>query len=81
SGVSISFEQVNFSYSNTKGILQGINLQIKPGEKICIMGKSGAGKSSMLRLLTGAFKQFEGTILIDNMPIGNYTLNSIRSQT
>ncbi|MGC5075393.1 hypothetical protein, partial [Escherichia coli] len=35
----------------------------------------------MLRLLTGAFKQFEGTILIDNMPIGNYTLNSIRSQT
>jgi ABC-type bacteriocin/lantibiotic exporter with double-glycine peptidase domain len=81
SGVAISFEQVNFGYSNTKDILKGINLQIKPGEKICIMGQSGAGKSSMLRLLTGAFKEFEGSILIDDMPIGNYTLNSIRSQT
>jgi ABC-type bacteriocin/lantibiotic exporter with double-glycine peptidase domain len=45
------------------------------------MGASGAGKSSILRLLTGAFKNFEGSVLIDNMPIGNYTLDSIRSQT
>ena len=81
SSVSISFEQVNFGYNNAKDILQGINLQIKPGEKICIMGESGSGKSSMLRLLTGAFKQFEGAVLIDDMPIGNYTLNSIRAQT
>jgi len=60
SGVSNFIWASNFGYNNAKDILQGINLQIKPGEKICIMGESGSGKSSMLRLLTGAFKQFEG---------------------
>lgn len=80
-GVSIVFNQVNFGYSNTSNVLSGINCTIKAGQKVCIMGESGSGKSTFLRLLTGAFKNFEGSILIDHMPMGNYTLDSIRSQT
>jgi ABC-type bacteriocin/lantibiotic exporter with double-glycine peptidase domain len=48
---------------------------------ICLSGSSGSGKSSVLRLLTGAFTNFTGTILIDNAPVGNYSLKSLRSQT
>ncbi|TAG10153.1 MAG: ABC transporter ATP-binding protein [Sphingobacteriia bacterium] len=80
-GVSIKFNQLNFSYSNNNKVLTGLNFNITAGEKICIMGKAGSGKSTILRLLTGAFKNFTGSILIDGMPIGNYTLHSIRSQT
>ncbi|MDP1845061.1 MAG: ABC transporter ATP-binding protein [Sediminibacterium sp.] len=80
-GVSIVFNQVNFGYSNTSHVLNNINCTIESGQKVCIMGESGSGKSTFLRLLTGAFKNFEGSILIDYMPMGNYTLDSIRSQT
>lgn len=80
-GVSIVFNQVNFGYSNTSHVLNNINCTIESGQKVCIMGESGSGKSTFLRLLTGAFKNFEGSILIDHMPMGNYTLDSIRSQT
>ncbi len=80
-GVTISFNNVNFGYGNTANVLNNISFHIQSGQKVCIMGASGAGKSSILRLLTGAFKNFEGSVLIDNMPIGNYTLDSIRSQT
>jgi len=80
-GVSIVFNQVNFGYSNTSHVLSNINCSIEAGQKVCVMGESGSGKSTFLRLLTGAFKNFEGSILIDHMPLGNYTLDSIRSQT
>jgi ATP-binding cassette subfamily B protein len=80
-GVSIKFNQLNFSYSNNNKVLTDLNFNITAGEKICIMGEAGSGKSTILRLLTGAFKNFTGSILIDGMPIGNYTLHSIRSQT
>jgi ABC-type bacteriocin/lantibiotic exporter with double-glycine peptidase domain len=80
-GVSIVFAKVDFSYYNTNKVLQNISFSIQPGQKICIMGESGSGKSSILRILTGAYKNFEGSVLIENLPIGNYTLDSIRSQT
>ncbi len=80
-GVAIKFNELNFSYSNNNQVLTNLNFNILAGEKICIMGEAGSGKSTILRLLTGAFKNFTGSILIDGIPIGNYTLHSIRSQT
>lgn len=80
-GVSLLFENVGFIYGNNAIALQGLNLNIEAGDKVCIMGESGSGKSTILRLLTGAFNKFTGSILVDGIPIGNYNLNSVRSQT
>lgn len=80
-GVAIKFEQVNFTYADGNHVLRELSFEIKPGKHIAIMGDSGAGKSTVLRLLTGAFNDFEGNVLIDEIPVGNYTLSSLRSQT
>jgi len=80
-GVSVLFENVGFVYGNQSKALEGLQLNIAAGDKVCIMGESGSGKSTILRLLTGAFKSFSGSILVDGIPMGNYNLNSIRSQT
>jgi ATP-binding cassette subfamily B protein len=80
-GVSLIFENVGFAYGNNAIALKDIQFDIDAGDKLCIMGESGSGKSTILRLLTGAFKNFSGTILLDGIPMGNYDLNSLRSQT
>ena len=79
-GVTIEFIDVNFGY-DAKQVLNNLSFKIKGGQMICLSGASGSGKSSVLRLLTGAFTNYTGTILIDNAPIGNYSLKSLRSQT
>lgn len=80
-GVAIQFNDVSFSYGNTNTALNNISLSIEPGQIICITGNSGSGKSSVLRLLTGAFEGFRGSILIDDVPVHNYQLASLRKQT
>lgn len=80
-GLSIRFTDLRFSYPDKQYVLDQINSSIAPGEKICVMGASGSGKSTLLRLLTGAFKNFEGSVLVNNIPIGNYNLNSLRAST
>jgi ABC-type bacteriocin/lantibiotic exporter with double-glycine peptidase domain len=79
-GVDVEFVDLNFGYED-KQVLKNVSFKVKAGQMICISGPSGSGKSSILKLLTGAFKNFSGAILIDNIPIGNYSLNSLRSQT
>lgn len=79
-GVAIKFDNVSFKYAE-KNVLNNITLEIKPNQLVCITGVSGSGKSSLLRLLTGAFKQFDGNILIDDAPILNYNLKNLRSKT
>jgi ABC-type bacteriocin/lantibiotic exporter with double-glycine peptidase domain len=80
-GVSIGFEKVDFSYEINNEILKDLTFDVKSGQWVLINGKSGAGKSSVLRLLTGAFKNFTGNIILDGLPIRNYDCESIRSQT
>jgi ABC-type bacteriocin/lantibiotic exporter with double-glycine peptidase domain len=80
-GVAINFNNVHFQYPDGNSVLNNLSIDVKPGQHIAIMGKSGAGKSTVLRLLTGAFKEFTGNVLIDEVPVGNYNLHSLRSQT
>ena len=80
-GVRIDFEEVVFGYPNTDKVLDKASFRIDPGEMVLVRGVSGSGKSSLLRLLTGAYQDFEGKVLIDGLPIGNYQLSSLRSQT
>ena len=80
-GVAICFDDVSFEYAGGNRVLNNLSFTVQPGQHIAVMGKSGSGKSTILRLLTGAFKEFNGNVLLDDVPIGNYSLNSIRSQT
>ncbi|MFY7964174.1 MAG: peptidase domain-containing ABC transporter [Chitinophagaceae bacterium] len=79
-GVDVEFSKVSFGYDD-KEVLKNVSFSVKAGQMVCLSGASGSGKSSVLRLLTGAFTNFSGSVLIDNVPIGNYSLKSLRSQT
>lgn len=80
-GLKLEMKEVSFGYTDDKEILQNISLEIIPGEKICISGKDSTGKSTLLKLMTGSYTDFKGAIMIDNVPLGNYNLDSLRAQT
>lgn len=79
-GVSIRISDFNFQYLDGKKALNNINLAIPANSKICISGHEGSGKSSLLRVISGNFSDFSGSILINNIPIGNYQLESLRNK-
>ncbi len=76
----IRFEDVHFGYGSAKGVLHGIDLTIKPGERIGLVGPSGAGKSTMVNLLLRFFEVESGRILIDGQDIAGLTQDSLRAQ-
>lgn len=79
---NIVFKDVNFNYDNRVDdpIIEQLNLNIKPGEKIGLVGRSGAGKSTMINLLLRFYDLKSGQIIIDNQDIRNVTQDSLRSQ-
>jgi ATP-binding cassette, subfamily B, bacterial len=79
-GLKVEMINLSFSYDNEKDILKNISLQISPGEKVCIKGKDSSGKSTLLKLMAGAYTDFRGSLLLDDVPMGNYDLDSVRSQ-
>ncbi len=80
-GMTIKVNELNFAYETDKPILQNISFTVNSGEKICISGEDGSGKSTLLRVLTGSYQPYDGIITIDGIPISNYNLNALRSQT
>lgn len=80
-GMKIDFKNVSFNYPNGKNVLTYINVEIQAGEKVLIVGNSGSGKSTLLRLLTGTFTNFSGAIRINNIALGSYAIDSLRSNT
>lgn len=78
---NIRFENVNFSYvNNGKLVLKNINLSIKKGEKIAIVGTSGSGKSTLSKLLVGLYKPTQGSVYFDEFEIEDLNLNNLRKQ-
>lgn len=79
---SISFKNVGFTYPDT-GIkaLKNFNLKVKVGETVAILGTTGSGKSTIANLLTRLYDPTEGEILVDNIPMKDYEIQSLRSQT
>ena len=76
----IEFRDVSFGYGREVGVLQNFNLIIAPGEKIGLVGRSGAGKSTVVNLLLRFFQLEGGAILIDGTDIAGVTQESLRSQ-
>lgn len=60
----VDINNLSFSYDNKKEILKNINLKIKKGEKVAILGRSGVGKSTLLKLLTGTYSNYSGMIKV-----------------
>lgn len=75
---NIAFENVSFYYNENKSVLQQLNLAIKPGERVGIVGPSGAGKTTLIRLLLRQHEVTEGTVSIDRQDISRVTLESLR---
>ncbi|WP_372737085.1 ABC transporter ATP-binding protein [Neptunomonas sp.] len=75
---SVMFERVGFHYGKTTGVIDHLNLDIKPGEKIGIVGRSGAGKSTLVNLLMRFYDVGTGRILIDGQDISQVSQESLR---
>ncbi|QGW27719.1 peptidase domain-containing ABC transporter [Phnomibacter ginsenosidimutans] len=80
-GISIETRDLSFAYNKDQVILKHVDMRIPAGKLVCIAGPEGSGKSTLLRLLTGSFSEFDGKILINGLPIGNYSLDSLRNAT
>ncbi len=75
----IRFEAVDFGYGQSPSLLQGLDLHIRPGEKIGLVGRSGAGKSTIVNLLLRFHDLRGGRILIDGQDIAGVTQDSLRA--
>jgi ATP-binding cassette subfamily B multidrug efflux pump len=76
----IQFNQLDFSYVPGKPVVRDFNLHIAPGEKIGLIGRSGAGKSTIVNLLLRFYAVPEGRICIDGQDIGQVSQDSLRQQ-
>ncbi|WP_262029556.1 ABC transporter ATP-binding protein [Microvirga sp. Mcv34] len=76
----IRFDRVGFSYGDGDKVIDRMNLTIRPGEKIGLVGRSGVGKTTLVNLLLRFFEPHEGRILIDGQDIADVREESLRSQ-
>ncbi|MEZ7966433.1 MAG: ABC transporter ATP-binding protein [Flavobacteriales bacterium] len=77
---NISFDKVSFAYVEDNYVLKEIDLEVKSGETVAFVGATGAGKSSIVNILSRFYEFQEGTISLDNQDIRKYTLDAVRSQ-
>ena len=77
-GGKVEFKDVFFSYSPDRAILRGVSFLVKPGKTLAIVGESGAGKSTIARLLFRFYDVTKGQILLDNQDIRDVTQKSLR---
>jgi ATP-binding cassette subfamily B multidrug efflux pump len=76
----VEFKDVTFSYDDGEMILRGIDLKAEPGQRIALVGETGAGKSTIIRLLARFFEIDGGHLLVDGYDIRQVTRASLRSQ-
>ena len=76
----VRFEHVGFAYNNKRRVIDDLTLTIRPGEKIGLVGRSGAGKSTVVNLLLRFYDLQQGRILIDGQDIAHVTQDSLRAQ-
>ena len=77
----IEFRNVSFSYpGSNRMVLKNINLTIRPGEMVAIMGATGCGKSALVNLIPRFYDAAEGTVLVDGVDVREYTLQALRNK-
>jgi len=78
---NIEFSNVSFGYEKGKDVLKNISFNVKPGEMIGLVGKSGVGKTTIINLICRFYETNRGKIIIDGVPINDVKLVDLRSQT
>ena len=76
----VTFDDVTFSYDGKINILEHFNLDVKPGESIALVGPTGAGKTTVVNLISRFYNINSGRLLLDGHDIAGVTLHSLRSQ-
>ncbi|MEK7201173.1 MAG: ATP-binding cassette domain-containing protein, partial [Patescibacteria group bacterium] len=74
----IEFKEVVFNFNETRTVLDNLSLRIEPGEKVALVGPSGAGKTTITKLLLRLYNATGGSVLIDGQDIGKVTQDSLR---
>ncbi len=74
----IRFENVTFGYGDGPTVLKGLSFDIRPGERVAIVGESGAGKSTLVTLIPRLYDVNDGAILIDGVDVRDYSLRRLR---
>lgn len=77
---AIKFKDVSFGYSDDATVLNNINLDIKPGETVALVGSTGSGKTTIIQLLAKFYSPNSGVITIDGIDISEFEVDSLRSQ-
>ena len=79
-GINIEMVDFSFGYIPNKPVLREVNLQIPARKTVCVFNNRGSGKSTFLKVLTGNYSDFRGSILLNKIPINNYVLSTLRSK-
>lgn len=77
---AVEFKNVSFSYEEGKEVLHNVSFKVEPGESIALVGPTGAGKSTIVNLVSRFYNLDDGQVLIDGQDISQVTLKSLRSQ-
>jgi len=79
-GIALTLRNVNFSLpGEDKNSLKGLSFDVEPGEKVCISGYSGSGKTLLLNLISGIYENYSGTITYNDIPLRNIDPISVRA--
>ena len=79
---AITFDQVNFAYADAQGkaVLAGINFSVRPGQTVAIVGQTGAGKTSLVRLVSRIYDVTGGRVLVDGVDVREWNMATLRQQ-
>ncbi len=81
-GIHVKIDNLSYTFSDANSpVIHNFNLEIMPGERVCVAGGNGSGKTLLMKLLTGYFAGFQGSITVNGLPLENIDLVTLREIT
>jgi len=77
----VEFRDVSFGFGDGPPVLRNVSFTVEPGQSVAIVGRTGSGKTSLVRLVTRVFDAASGSVLVDGVDVREWNLESLRSQT